>query len=60
MSTSRQKCVVVLIGSIIYSSRARSMMGKIVQKEKKRPKKKEKEEQETPASFHGSIEYGKE
>ena len=35
-------------------------VGKIVQKEKKRPKKKGKEEPEEAAPFRGSIEYGKE
>jgi len=35
-------------------------VGKIVQKEKKRPKKKGKEEPEEVAPFRGSIEYGKE
>ncbi len=34
-------------------------VGKIVQKEKKRPKKKGKEEPEETAPFRGSIEYGK-
>ena len=35
-------------------------VGKIIQKEKKRPKKKGKEESEETAPFRGSIEYGKE
>ncbi len=37
----------------------RMHVGKIVQKEKKRPKSKGKEEEEETAPFRGSIEYGK-